>query len=105
MLITAMPATAANTHFIQCHLSYIPKGIMYQHTFEHISVMFLQACISKLLSEWGCGPLAKDDYVHEICRYGGAELHSVSAFIGKHLTAIVFVFEFLRSLHDVIYIK
>jgi hypothetical protein len=49
--------------------------------------MFLQACISKLLSEWGCGPLAKDDYVHEICRYGGAELHSVSSFTGKHLTA------------------
>jgi amyloid beta precursor protein binding protein 1 len=48
--------------------------------------MFLQACISKLLNEWGCGPLAKDDYVHEICRYGGAELHSVSSFIGKHLS-------------------
>ncbi|KDR22868.1 NEDD8-activating enzyme E1 regulatory subunit [Zootermopsis nevadensis] len=45
-------------------------------------IMKLKACISKLLSEWSCGPLAKDDYVHEICRYGGAELHSVSSFIG-----------------------
>lgn len=42
-----------------------------------------QSCISKLLNEWGCGTLAKDDYVHEICRYGGAELHSVSSFIGE----------------------
>lgn len=45
-------------------------------------IVKLKGCISKLLGEWGCSPLAKDDYVHEICRYGGAELHSVSAFIG-----------------------
>ncbi|KAG8235623.1 hypothetical protein J437_LFUL014881 [Ladona fulva] len=45
-------------------------------------IVKLKACISKLLSEWGCGPLAKDDYVHEICRCGGSEFHSISAFIG-----------------------
>jgi amyloid beta precursor protein binding protein 1 len=45
-------------------------------------IVKLKACISKLLNEWGCGPLAKDDFVHEICRCGGAELHSVSSFIG-----------------------
>jgi len=45
-------------------------------------IVKLKSCISKLLNEWGCGTLAKDDYVHEICRYGGAELHSVSSFIG-----------------------
>ncbi|XP_075229316.1 nedd8-activating enzyme E1 regulatory subunit APP-BP1 [Lycorma delicatula] len=45
-------------------------------------IVKMKSCISKLLNEWGCGPLAKDDFVHEICRYGGAELHSVSAFIG-----------------------
>ncbi|XP_067011106.1 NEDD8-activating enzyme E1 regulatory subunit [Anabrus simplex] len=45
-------------------------------------IVKFKACIAKLLSEWGCGPLSKDDYVHEICRYGGAELHSVSAFMG-----------------------
>lgn len=45
-------------------------------------IIKLKSCISKLLNEWGCGTLAKDDYVHEICRYGGAELHSVSSFIG-----------------------
>ncbi|CAA9996397.1 unnamed protein product [Nesidiocoris tenuis] len=48
---------------------------------EH-DIVKLKGSITKLLSEWGCGPLAKDDYVHEICRYGGAELHSVSAFLG-----------------------
>uniref|UniRef100_A0A1B6EM87 NEDD8-activating enzyme E1 regulatory subunit n=2 Tax=Proconiini TaxID=565685 RepID=A0A1B6EM87_9HEMI len=45
-------------------------------------IVKLKACIAKLLNEWGCPTLAKDDYVHEICRYGGAELHSVSAFMG-----------------------
>ncbi|CAG2057539.1 unnamed protein product [Timema podura] len=45
-------------------------------------IVKLKACVSKLLSEWGCGPLAKDDYVHEVCRCGAAELHSVAAFIG-----------------------
>lgn len=34
------------------------------------------------MNEWGCGPLNKDDYLHEVSRFGGAELHSVSAFIG-----------------------
>ncbi|RZF46301.1 hypothetical protein LSTR_LSTR013708 [Laodelphax striatellus] len=46
-----------------------------------VDIIKMKSCISKLLSEWSCGPLSKDDYVHEICRYGGAELHSVSAFI------------------------
>ncbi|XP_076673959.1 nedd8-activating enzyme E1 regulatory subunit APP-BP1 isoform X2 [Andrena cerasifolii] len=45
-------------------------------------IVKLKACITKLLNEWGCGPLAKDDYVHEFCRFGGSELHSVSAFLG-----------------------
>ncbi|CAK9828110.1 NEDD8-activating enzyme E1 regulatory subunit [Anthophora retusa] len=45
-------------------------------------IVKLKACITKLLSEWGCGSLAKDDYVHEFCRFGGSELHSVSAFLG-----------------------
>ncbi|CAH1390420.1 unnamed protein product [Nezara viridula] len=48
---------------------------------EH-DIVKLKACISKLLNEWGCGSLSKDDYVHEIFRYGGAELHSISAFLG-----------------------
>lgn len=51
---------------------------------DHVEpdIVKLKSCISKLLGEWGCGPLVKDDYVHEFCRFGGAELHSVSAFLG-----------------------
>jgi amyloid beta precursor protein binding protein 1 len=36
----------------------------------------------KLLNEWGINSHLKDDLAHEICRYGGAEIHTVSAFMG-----------------------
>lgn len=42
----------------------------------------LKSCVSKLLSDISCQPFSKDDHVHEMCRYGGAEIHSVSAFLG-----------------------
>uniref|UniRef100_A0A1B6BZM3 NEDD8-activating enzyme E1 regulatory subunit n=1 Tax=Clastoptera arizonana TaxID=38151 RepID=A0A1B6BZM3_9HEMI len=45
-------------------------------------ILKLKSNIAKLLGEWGCSPLSKDDYVHEICRYGGAEIHSVSSYLG-----------------------
>ncbi|XP_077286603.1 nedd8-activating enzyme E1 regulatory subunit APP-BP1 [Arctopsyche grandis] len=45
-------------------------------------IVKLKTCVTKLLGEWSCPPLAEDDYVHEMCRYGGSELHSVSAFMG-----------------------
>lgn len=45
-------------------------------------IVKLKSCISKLTAEWGCGVLSKDDYLHEICRYGGGELHAVSSFVG-----------------------
>ncbi|KAK6628877.1 hypothetical protein RUM43_002694 [Polyplax serrata] len=45
-------------------------------------IVQVKGCIAKLLGEWGSGPLSKDDYVHEICRYGGCELHSISSFVG-----------------------
>lgn len=48
-------------------------------------IVKLKACVSKLLNEWGCSQLSKDDYIHEFCRYGGAELHSVSAFLGMKI--------------------
>lgn len=37
---------------------------------------------SRLLNEWGINVQLSDDLSHEICRYGGAEIHSVSAFLG-----------------------
>lgn len=39
----------------------------------------------KLLSEWGITTPFSDDWAHELCRYGGAEIHSVSAFIGTSI--------------------
>ncbi|CAG9583205.1 unnamed protein product [Danaus chrysippus] len=42
----------------------------------------LKMCVSKLLSDISCSPFPKDDHIHEMCRYGGAEIHSVSAFLG-----------------------
>ncbi|XP_065210292.1 NEDD8-activating enzyme E1 regulatory subunit isoform X2 [Planococcus citri] len=51
---------------------------------DHVEpdIVKLKTCLSKLLAEIGCGGLIKDDVIHEFCRYGGAELHSVSAFLG-----------------------
>jgi len=37
-----------------------------------------------MLSDLGMHATISDDVLHEICRYGGAELHAVSAFIGKY---------------------
>ncbi|GJQ79507.1 putative NEDD8-activating enzyme E1 regulatory [Trypoxylus dichotomus] len=45
-------------------------------------VLKLKGIIGKLLAEWGCGQAIRDERIHEICRYGGAELHSVSAMLG-----------------------
>uniref|UniRef100_U5EXE7 NEDD8-activating enzyme E1 regulatory subunit n=1 Tax=Corethrella appendiculata TaxID=1370023 RepID=U5EXE7_9DIPT len=37
---------------------------------------------SKLINEWGINTPLSDDLVHEIVRIGGAEIHSISAFLG-----------------------
>lgn len=37
---------------------------------------------AKLLNDWGISTQLNDDLFHEICRYGGAEIHSISAFLG-----------------------
>lgn len=42
----------------------------------------LKSSVSKILSDISCSPFSKDDHIHEMCRYGGAEIHSVSAFLG-----------------------
>lgn len=43
----------------------------------------LKSIASKMLNDLGLHVTISDDVLHEICRYGGAELHAVSAFIGK----------------------
>lgn len=42
----------------------------------------LKTCVTKILSDISCSPFSKDDHIHEMCRYGGAEIHSISAFLG-----------------------
>ncbi|KAH8418195.1 hypothetical protein KR222_000376 [Zaprionus bogoriensis] len=42
----------------------------------------LKTIASKMLNDLGLHVSISDDVLHEICRYGGAELHAVSAFIG-----------------------
>lgn len=37
---------------------------------------------SRLLNDWGVTAQINDDLFHEICRYGGAEIHSISACLG-----------------------
>ncbi|EFA00552.1 nedd8-activating enzyme E1 regulatory subunit [Tribolium castaneum] len=51
---------------------------------DHVEpdVLKLKGIIGKLLGEWGCSQIIRDERVHEVCRYGGAELHSVSAILG-----------------------
>lgn len=38
--------------------------------------------VGRLLHEWGIHAPVSDELAHEICRYGGSEIHSVSAFMG-----------------------
>lgn len=44
----------------------------------------LKTCVTKFLSEisYSHEIARKDDHIQEMCRYGGAELHSISAFLG-----------------------
>lgn len=45
----------------------------------------LKTITSKMLNDLGLHVAISDDVLHEICRYGGAELHAVSAFIGNYI--------------------
>eukprot|EP00088_Acartia_fossae_P003594 TRINITY_DN1151_c0_g1_i3.p1 TRINITY_DN1151_c0_g1~~TRINITY_DN1151_c0_g1_i3.p1 ORF type:complete len:546 (+),score=123.06 TRINITY_DN1151_c0_g1_i3:56-1693(+) len=43
----------------------------------------LKSIFTRLCSEAGLHPPpGQDDHIHEVCRFGGAELHSVAAFLG-----------------------
>lgn len=43
----------------------------------------IKSIACKFLSEWGITTPFSDEWAHELCRYGGAEIHSVSAFMGN----------------------
>ena len=44
-------------------------------------IIQLKNCFKQLLKEFDGNRLSMDEFVHEFCRYGGCELHSVSAFL------------------------
>lgn len=54
----------------------------------------LKAIAGKLMSEWGFSTLISDDLAHELCRYGGSEIHSVSAFIGEFILLLLLILLF-----------
>uniref|UniRef100_I3J4P7 NEDD8-activating enzyme E1 regulatory subunit n=1 Tax=Oreochromis niloticus TaxID=8128 RepID=I3J4P7_ORENI len=64
--------------FYQQHSRY--PGVYNYQVEEDISK--LKACVNSLLQEYSLNVNIKDDYIHEFCRYGAAEPHTVSAFLG-----------------------
>lgn len=42
----------------------------------------IKSIAHKFLNEWGITASFNDEWAHELCRYGGAEIHTVSAFMG-----------------------
>ncbi|XP_077166064.1 NEDD8-activating enzyme E1 regulatory subunit isoform X2 [Paroedura picta] len=42
----------------------------------------LKSCLNSFLQEYGLPVTVKDDYIHEFCRYGAAEPHTIAAFLG-----------------------
>lgn len=64
--------------FYQQHSRY--PGVYNYQVEEDISK--LKVCVNSLLQEYGLGVSVKDDYVHEFCRCGAAEPHTVAAFLG-----------------------
>ncbi|XP_015754428.1 PREDICTED: NEDD8-activating enzyme E1 regulatory subunit-like [Acropora digitifera] len=47
-----------------------------------VDVVKLKTCLSSFLQEWSISANVKEEYVHEMCRYGASELHPVASFIG-----------------------
>ena len=45
----------------------------------------LKKSVEKVMNDYSIpvnGVAIKDDYIHEVCRYGGAEMHAMAAFMG-----------------------
>ncbi|TRY69781.1 hypothetical protein DNTS_006011 [Danionella cerebrum] len=64
--------------FFQQHSRY--PGV-YNYQVED-DINKLKLCVNSLLQEYGLSVNVKDDYIHEFCRYGAAEPHTVAAFLG-----------------------
>ncbi|XP_053173485.1 NEDD8-activating enzyme E1 regulatory subunit [Scomber japonicus] len=64
--------------FYQQHSRY--PGVYNYQVEEDISK--LKLCVNSLLQEYSLNVNIKDDYIHEFCRYGAAEPHTVASFLG-----------------------
>uniref|UniRef100_A0A672GW89 NEDD8-activating enzyme E1 regulatory subunit n=1 Tax=Salarias fasciatus TaxID=181472 RepID=A0A672GW89_SALFA len=64
--------------FYQQHSRY--PGVYNYQVEDDISK--LKLCVNSLLQEYGLNVNIKDDYIHEFCRYGASEPHTVAAFLG-----------------------
>ncbi|KAM9493376.1 LOW QUALITY PROTEIN: NEDD8-activating enzyme E1 regulatory subunit [Clarias gariepinus] len=64
--------------FYQQHSRY--PGVYNYQVEEDISR--LKVCVNSLLQENSLNVNVKDDYIHEFCRYGAAEPHTVAALLG-----------------------
>ncbi|KAA0723555.1 NEDD8-activating enzyme E1 regulatory subunit APP-BP1 [Triplophysa tibetana] len=64
--------------FYQQHSRY--PGVYNYQVEEDINK--LKLCVNSLLLEYSLNVNVKDDYIHEFCRYGAAEPHTVAAFLG-----------------------
>lgn len=61
----------------QTELGYTPGEVQVETDPARIKTR-----VRRLLNDWGVSAQIDDDLLHEICRVGGAELHSISAFLG-----------------------
>ncbi|MBN3319833.1 ULA1 enzyme, partial [Atractosteus spatula] len=64
--------------FYQQHSRY--PGVYNYQVEEDIGK--LKSCVNSLLQEYGLNVNVKDDYIHEFCRCGAAEPHTVASFLG-----------------------
>lgn len=71
-------------HSRQFTIKVIQRLIMCRVVYHCVNFLDFsyQVCVNRLLADWGCGPIVKDDFIHEMCRYGASEVHSVAAYIG-----------------------
>uniref|UniRef100_A0A8C9TZG0 NEDD8-activating enzyme E1 regulatory subunit n=1 Tax=Scleropages formosus TaxID=113540 RepID=A0A8C9TZG0_SCLFO len=73
--------------FFQQHSRY--PGVYNYQVEEDIGK--LKLCVNSLLQEYGLNVNVKDDYIHEFCRYGASELHTVASFLGGQLLDVEFL--------------
>lgn len=59
-------------------MAFINAGDIYVES----DTAHIKSIACKFLIEWGISVPFSDEWAHELCRYGGAEIHTVSAFMG-----------------------